>query len=151
MSGTVQSEKEEALGNTQKCLLIAGVRMQRGWSLGLTGGAQCEVKRLWAPIGIQEVYINIRKQLCLCYVGCDRSYGISSLKIFKSSLYVYLGTLLWVSVLELGLGQMDPTSVNKQQTIKNTQITCLHSSVLISFTSFVYCLPCRRKRTFFLS
>ena len=73
-----------------------------------------------AQIGTREVCINIRKHLCLLCLGCGRGYGTSSLKIFKSCLYVCLGTLLWVSILELELGQMDPTSANKQQTNKNT-------------------------------
>ncbi len=36
-----------------------------------------------------------------------RGCGVSSLEIFQSRLDVALGTLLWVSLLEQGLGRRD--------------------------------------------
>jgi len=39
-----------------------------------------------------------------------RACGLSSLETFKTQQHTGLGTLLWVSLLEPGLGQMDPKS-----------------------------------------
>ena len=38
----------------------------------------------------------------------QRGCGVSSLETSKSCLDTALGTMLWVSLLEWGLGQMDP-------------------------------------------
>ena len=50
--------------------------------------------------------LNTRKYFSAVHIF-QRGCGVSSLQIFKSHLDVSLGSLLWVSLLEQGLEQMD--------------------------------------------
>jgi len=70
------------------------------------GCTLCLDRRQWAQTGTQEVPFKQQKHFCAVQVveqwhrlptGC----GFSSLE-------TCLGTLLWVSLLEQGLGHMDP-------------------------------------------
>ena len=57
--------------------------------------------------------LNTRQHMCAVQVTehwhrLPRGCRVPSLEIFSSHLGIGLGTLIWVSLLELGLGQMDP-------------------------------------------
>ena len=57
--------------------------------------------------------LNSRQHICAVQVmehwhRLPRGCGVSSSETIKTQLDVGLGTLLWVSLLELGLAQMDP-------------------------------------------
>lgn len=90
----------------------------------LKGGYKEEGARLFSVIpsartrdsghkmGRRRFCVTIRKHFCALQVTLvqisKRGCGISFLEISKSCLNVVLGTLLWVSLLEQGVGQMDP-------------------------------------------
>jgi len=79
--------------------------------------------------------LNTRKNFCVIQVSEHwhrllRGCGISSLGTFKSHLDVMLSTLLWVSLLEQGLSQMDrprgaypPQSVCDSVKLENEQLS----------------------------
>jgi len=88
--------------------------MQRGWSQALFSNVQGQEKMQWSQTGTQEVSFEHQEAL-LCHVcngalaqAAQGGCGVSSSGISKSQLNVVLTSLLWVSLLEQGLGQMDP-------------------------------------------
>lgn len=84
-------------------------------------GGQWPDKRQWTQSGRQEVPSDHQKVL-LCIAGAgvlaqvaQRGCGLSSLEVSRSHLDMVTNTLLWVSLLEQRLDQMDtevPSNLN---------------------------------------
>jgi len=75
----------------------------------LPSGAQCQDRRPWAQTVAQEAPSEHQEQCCAEWVPehwhrLPRGCGVSSLQLSRSRLAVGLGTLLWVVLLEQGLG-----------------------------------------------
>ena len=107
------------LSGSHQCLLISEWRVQRAQRQAFVSGAQCQNKRYWAQTGTQEFPSDHQEALLYC-VGdgalvqmVHRACRALSLEIFKRCFDKILVTLLWVSVLVQGLGQMDPERPSK--------------------------------------
>ena len=78
--------------------------MPRGWSQAFYGGAQCLDKRH----KLEEFLSEHQEGWHIRWHSLSRDYEVSSLVLFKCHLNMAFYPLLWVSMLEQGLSQMDP-------------------------------------------
>lgn len=90
-----------------QCVFVPEGKVQRSLSQLLFHGAYCLDKR-HHKLEHWTLHLNTRQHFCTVQVtalgqAAQKNCGVSLLEVFKSCLNMVLDTLLWVSLLELGL------------------------------------------------